>query len=97
MPLSKTKMFPVCQPQEIMVQHPARKRFWSRQVRLFRFLCCGAERRSKGPLISFLFRGHLLRRLENPGFAILIKAKHNLASSDHYSVGARFLGFDLSH
>ena len=54
-------------------------------------------RTQAGPLISILFRGHLLRRFENPGFAMLIKANHNRASSDHYIVGARFLGFDLSH
>ena len=47
--------------------------------------------------LSILFGGHVLRRFENLSFAMLIKAKHNRASSDDYIVGASFFGFDLRH
>ena len=97
MPLSKTKMFPVLSAARNHGPTSVAKAVLVPSGATFPISCCGAERRFKGPLISILFRGHLLRRFENPGFAMWIKAKHNRASSDHYIVGARFLGFDLSH
>jgi hypothetical protein len=97
MPLSKTKMFPVVSTARNHGPTSVAKAVLVPSGATFPISLLWGRATVQGPLISILFRGHFLRRFENPGFALVIKAKHNRASSDHYIVGARFLGFDLSH